>query len=443
MRTTFSSVGKHLTKILLALAALALAAGCTAGDQSDDDTASGGTGGGETTASTPVPSGPAPGVTDDSITVGITYVDLAALGDVVDIDHGDYPGSYQALIDHLNESGGINGRTIETNIVGVNPVGTDAAEAACVQLTEDDESFIVMGFFLADSVGCVVGTHRTAVVGGMMTDELLAQAQAPWYTSELGSDAEADAVRAMADAGVLDGTVGVFAGQGDAALMTDVLLPLLDELGVDVADSAVNDTDGTDTNATNAQTAVIAERFDSEGIDQVLLVGQSGVTWGLGVDSLDFRPDLRITNFNSMLAFTSDPAAHDLSILDGAIGGNPYGGKQNIYELPDMQDCIAILEEAGIEVPAPDDRPTPDAPELYQAPFTACRDVALLTALLEAAGEDLDYGTLAAGADGLEVQLPTTPDPVTYGPPPSADGNIPIYLFDWDADVQDFVLRED
>jgi hypothetical protein len=419
--------------------ALVLLAGCTAGDQGDDDdTASTGT-----QASTPAATGPAPGVTDDSIQVGITYVDLAALGDVVDIDHGDYVASYQALIDDINADGGINGRTIETDIVGINPVGTDSAEAACVQLTEDDESFLVMGFFLDDAVGCIVDTHGTAAVGGSQTAELLARAQAPWFTAELGSDTDADAVRAMVDAGVLDGTVGVFSGQGDAPLMNDVILPLLGELGVEVADSAVNDTDGTDTNATNAQTAVIAERFESEDIDQVLLVGQSGLTWAQGTEPLGYRPELRFGNSNSVLAFTSDASAHDLSLLDGSIAGNTYGGDQNLYELPAMQDCIAVLEDAGVAVPAPDTRTSPDDPELHQAPFTACRDVALMRALLEAAGDDLNYGTFAAGADGLEVVLPTTPDPVTYGPPPSADGDIPIYLYDWDPDEVDFVLRED
>jgi hypothetical protein len=65
-----------------------------------------------------------------------------------------------------------------------------------------------------------------------------------------------------------------------------------------------------------------------------------------------------------------------------------------------------------------------------------------MKALLEAAGEDLSYGTFAAGANGLEVQLPNQPEPLTYGPPPSADGDPTMYLFDWDPDTLDFALRE-
>ena len=83
-----------------------------------------------------------------------------------------------------------------------------------------------------------------------------------------------------------------------------------------------------------------------------------------------------------------------------------------------------------------------DDEDLYVAGFTACRNVVLLQALLEAAGEDLNYGSFAAAADGLEVDLPVQPEPMTYGPPPAADGDPTAYLFDWDPDRLDFVLRD-
>ena len=69
--------------------------------------------------------------------------------------------------------------------------------------------------------------------------------------------------------------------------------------------------------------------------------------------------------------------------------------------------------------------------------------MALFRALVEAAGEDLDYGTLAAAADGLEVDMPNQPEPLTYGPPPHADGDPPAYLYDWDPAAKDFLVRED
>ncbi|HEY5697306.1 MAG TPA: hypothetical protein VIT01_07335, partial [Acidimicrobiales bacterium] len=105
------------------------------------------------------------------------------------------------------------------------------------------------------------------------------------------------------------------------------------------------------------------------------------------------------------------------------------------------QECIGVVEDNGGDVPDP--ATTPEGEDLYVSGFTACDDVTLLRALLEAAGEDLNYGTLAAAAEGLEVQLPSEPEPRTYGPPPAADGDPTAYLYDWDPDTVDFVLRED
>jgi hypothetical protein len=423
----------------------ALLAGCTAGDESSSDTTSAGSDSTADTTATTVLTGPSPGVTDDSVKIGVQYVDLTAIADIVHIDHGDYEAAYTALIDDINANGGINGRTIDPVIVGINPTTTDSADAACVQLTEDDDVFIAMGFFLNDAVTCVGETHETAIIGGSMSEERLGRIHVPWYTTESGSDQTADVIQAFADGGEFDGTLGVYASPGgDEAVMNDVVLPLLDELGVDVAESAVADAPADDIAAVNAATAVVAQRFESSGVDQVLTVGQSGLGWATGVAELDYRPQLLLTDPNSILAYTGDEA-HDLSVLDGAVAGNLYGGDQNIYELDGMQECLGVLADAGIEIPSPSTA-VPDEPTPWTSAFTACSNVALLRALLEAAGDDLNYGTLATGANGLVVDLPAQPEPVTYGPPPAADGDPTPYLFDWDPSAGpangEFVLRE-
>ena len=50
----------------------------------------------------------------------------------------------------------------------------------------------------------------------------------------------------------------------------------------------------------------------------------------------------------------------------------------------------------------------------------------------QAAGQDLNYGTLESAIDGLKVPIPGDPTVRTYGPPPAADGNPTAYLFAWD-----------
>jgi hypothetical protein len=163
--------------------------------------------------------------------------------------------------------------------------------------------------------------------------------------------------------------------------------------------------------------------------------------WASGVETTDYRPQLLLTDPNSILAYINDAAGRDLSVLDGAVSGSLYGGAPNIYDLPAMQECVGVVEDAGGVVDDPGTA-APDAAETWVSAFNACTNVALLRSLLEAAGDDLNYGTLAAGAEGLEVELPNDPDPLTYGPPPAADGDRPAYLYDWDPDEVDFVIRE-
>ena len=52
------------------------------------------------------------GVTPTSIKLGITYLDAAAIKNVVNIDPGNFKVAYTALIDQINAKGGINGRKI-------------------------------------------------------------------------------------------------------------------------------------------------------------------------------------------------------------------------------------------------------------------------------------------------------------------------------------------
>ena len=62
-------------------------------------------------------------MTDDSVKIGVQYVDLAAICDIANIDHGDYEAAYQALFDDINTNGGINGRTLDPVIVRDQPHG--------------------------------------------------------------------------------------------------------------------------------------------------------------------------------------------------------------------------------------------------------------------------------------------------------------------------------
>ena len=69
---------------------------------------------------------------------------------------------------------------------------------------------------------------------------------------------------------------------------------------------------------------------------------------------------------------------------------------------------------AGVEVPEPGSL-GPDDSTPYTAPFTACWNVALLRSLLEAAGDDLNYGSLAAAPTAWRWLFRPRPSPSPTG----------------------------
>ncbi|HXY28723.1 MAG TPA: ABC transporter substrate-binding protein, partial [Acidimicrobiales bacterium] len=123
----------------------------------------------------------APGVTPTSITVGVTYPDVAAIRSIINVDPGDYRGAYTALFDQINARGGIDGRKIVPVFAAVDPLGTAGAATACTQLTEDDKVFAVLGFFQAADTACYVNEHDVPIIGASLSAQQAAQAQAPWF----------------------------------------------------------------------------------------------------------------------------------------------------------------------------------------------------------------------------------------------------------------------
>jgi hypothetical protein len=413
--------------------------GCTSGD---DEGSADGTEAGPDSSVDPAEAARAPGVTDDTIKVGVTYVDYEAIAEVADVPHGDNEAAYQALFDDINANGGINGRMVEPVFASVNPIGTAPAEEACLRLTEDEAVFAVIGFVYADASLCYLEAHDTAMIGGSMTPERLERATAPWFTPEAGSDMEIDVIRSFAESGLLDDDVAVFANITDEALLNETVVPLLDELGIEPVDTAVLDAPENDVAAQDAATAVIAERFKSAGAQTVMVIGGGGVTWAGGIESTDYRPATLFSSRASIDAYVADAAGRDPSVLEGAILGGLYTAPPDDDSRdPGMQDCVDIQVAAGLE-----DIDAADAPEgqTNVVEPAVCAYVALFTAIAEAAGEDLNYGTFRqAGNDLGELEIPGYPDPFTFGPPPAADGDPPVYLFEWDASEEAFLVQAD
>jgi ABC-type branched-subunit amino acid transport system substrate-binding protein len=393
------------------------------------------------TTYTPVVDDRAPGVTADTIKIGITYVDFSKLKAVIGFDHGDYETAYNAIIDDINSKGGINGRKLEAVFAPVDPSVSDAAPAACTKLTQDDKVFVALGFFLDDQVLCYVDTNKTIAINGTMTAERLAKAKVAWYTTDSSEDSIVEGFQTLADKGVFSQKLAVVGADSDQANYESAIKPILDAAGITPVDVAYIDSSSGDSNAAADAAETLAERFKSDGADQILLLGNSGGFFPVGLARSDFRPQLIFPNLNSLGTYSAGEG-NDLSVLKGAVAAAAYDGNNDYPKLGSpTKECLALQTAAGLTLVPTNQLKFGDSQQISGS-LTACRTMALLVAILEKAGPDLNYGTFTTAGNNLgDVMLPGSPDPYHYGPPPHADGDPVLYLFAWDDATKTIKLQ--
>lgn len=417
---------------VLAVAFVMLAAAC-----STKSNASG------TSSSTAPSSAAATGVTARTIRVGITYPDLAAIRQIVNIDQGDYRVAYTTVIDQINAAGGIDGRKLVPYFAAVNPIGTDPAAQACTQLTEDDHVFVAVGFFQNDDALCYVHTHDTPVIGPPLTASQEAQADAPWFSPTLGTAKVAvKLLSALSAQGAFAGQrVAVIADANDQSEMNQIVLPELRTLKVDVVQTGVDDAPANDIQASYQRDQLIAQKFQSVGATLVVAVGNAGESWpkALQVNHSGYLPRIVATDANPILAYAGDKSGNSPAVLKGAITGTSAAPPAVTWDEPAMRKCVKSIQQAEpsavINNPATASSSTPTT---WVSAISACQYVPLLADILRAAGRDLTAASFQRAGDNLgSVSIPGFPTPLHYSPT-SHDGNGPIYLETYDSATHKF-----
>ena len=278
----------------------------------------------------------APGVTDTSVKVGVMFLDLSSAGPILGINQGDYQAAYTAAFDAVNESGGINGRTIEAVYTPIVPASADQGTAACTALTDDDSVFVVLGNYVDKNAPCIVTTHETPLLGGdlAMNAESLAASKALWYAVGGGASQGEAGLQKLVDEGLLDGKVGVVGALGLESLYEESAKPILEAGGVDVVDVAYLDiiTGASDPNALYAAAETVALKFQSEGIDQIIFNTGAGQVFPNGLARTDYRPQLLYDRLADAQLYYNGEGS-DLSVLENAVAVGPYDSG-NLF--PDM-----------------------------------------------------------------------------------------------------------
>ena len=379
-----------------------------------------------------------PGVTATTIRVGIPYVDLAALTDVgVHMSWGSVPDAFHAIIDNINAHGGINGRKIVPYLVAVNPTGTAPAATACTQLTEDDTVFAAIGPLEAT---CYL-EHHTPVVASIYAAGTSSSVAQDFTTTPPNSAYDPLQLRVYDKQGLFKHKkVALFGGDAGDASELDLMQSALAKLHVPVVTTAVDSAPEGDIASANAQIAVIAQRFKSRGVNEVIAVGDGSANWPEGLSAIQstYNPPWVATSeadFTGAIGSDDSPA-----YLSNMVTSSPLPAPAAIWDNPGTQRCVHIVKKAY-----PSDQiraysaTVPESEDTWLSVELACTDMALFADIAKAAGKDLTVSSFVHAGYGLKnLVLPGAGAPISFGPRrPYALG--PVYMVHYDAATKNVV----
>jgi Periplasmic binding protein len=384
-------------------------------------------------------SGSTPGVTPTTIRVGIPYVDVAAVKAVgVDIDWGSVPDAFNAVIRNINAQGGINGRKIVPYLVAVNPTGTAAAATACTQLTEDDDIFVAIAPLMPT---CYV-QHNVPVVGAVLPSAN-GSGVAQDFTATPPYNAYDPLELSVFDKqGVFKGKkVAVFGGNPSDKQETQLVQSVLAKLHVPVVTTAIDSAPEGDLPASNSQVQVIAQKFQSDGVNEVVAVGYGSATWAQGLSDIQstYNPPWVATSESD---FSGDVGGNYNPIyLKNVVTSSPLTPPAAIWSNPGTQKCVALDRK---------DYPSnhinaysatlPESEITFMGIELACTDMALFTDIAKAAGKNLTAASFVKAGYGLKnVLLPGTNAPISFARNrPYALG--PVYMVHYDPNTKELAF---
>lgn len=386
--------------VLLSLALLAAACG-------DDDTSTVGDSGSPTTAE---PSGTVPvddtvpddddpatttapsedlmasarGITETTVRIGVAIPDVSQFS-----NSGDQVARYRVVADEINANGGVIGRQIELVVAEWSLTDTTGFDAACVELTEDEELFAVItrtpsGF---GSMTCFADLGDTITINGLDLADAEVEQSGGKLFSVLSDTSAAllGGISLLADE-LADAKVAITVAADDAGGEATAveLEAVLTDLGVEV----VERTQGTVAYADDPNTALaeydrFAEIWNSSGATHVIGVGNGVIGAAYAIDEQNLEDDVvLITPLLNPRTLNSLNA--DLSVLQMIGIAVPAPGDVAQAGLHGMPECIDRVEtELGETVIF-----FPEEEELNALPstFQACASFDFLTAALEAIG---------------------------------------------------------
>jgi len=313
---------------IVALSALTLLVGACSSQAADEGGGSGASDDASGDSGTPIA-----GITEDTINISFIGADFAALAEAgLAPDLGDMEITIPALVDDINENGGIGGRQVNLTVDLVDGTGgPDVGRAACIKATEEDDAAVVIvsPAISRDLVRCTTVQQSTVTIGMPGWDDPLYE-EAEGRLFSIGSQTSMGTYRNTAvwadvldQAGELEGkTIGVVTSEDFGALSAGTeqsLVPHLEELGYEVAEFASIPCPEGDNDCEQHEPTM--QTFKDAGVDLVFMNAGplAGPALLAAATSLDYEPQW-VTCCNNITDTVVQFAEGSFDQLDGTLG---------------------------------------------------------------------------------------------------------------------------
>ena len=155
---------------------------------------------------------------------------------------------------------------------------------------------------------------------------------------------------------------------------------------------------------------MIAQRFQSDGVNEVVAVGDGSAIWPQGLSAIQstYNPSWVATNESD---FSGDVGAdYNPIYLKNVVTSTPLTPPEAIWQSPGTQQCVRLDRK---DYPSNHinayDATLPESEETWLGIELACTDMALFTDIAQAAGKNLTVDSFVKAGYGLRnVLLPGT-----------------------------------
>jgi hypothetical protein len=376
-------------------------------------------------------------VSKDRINVVFPVVSLSSLagkeGFAADAEFGEQVKAIKLFVNHINDTGGINGRKIDPIIPTFDPTNETQMRSLCKDWTEGSPPVFAVVDGLGDWTGddqlCVTQEGHTPFLGAWTTVTNWTDQGSPylWWT---GPDQGA-ILQAVVDWGLsshlIGGTVkvGIIAGNraSDQVALDDYLLPDLRFAGVTPMIKTI-DADPDDTATTGAEAPLVVQQLRSAGVTSVIPLMPFNVFYPIleAETEQQWFPRLLLSDYEesieTALGLIPFPYAKALNGQEGVttetLGGidDDRPESQGGYD-PGLRSCWVLWHKAYPQVPPGNMNDFVEE----QGPIAGwCQAIDLFATAARKTGPDLSRRTFVTAMSKIK-DFPGTWAPIlSYGP---------------------------